>query len=70
MTSNIGSRQLKEYGQGVGFGTDAKKKGMDGYQKSIVENALKKAFANWPLNGGLCRKWIFPLQSNLPPLFG
>ncbi|MEI7597319.1 MAG: ATP-dependent Clp protease ATP-binding subunit [Bacteroidota bacterium] len=50
MTSNIGSRQLKEYGQGVGFGTDAKKKGMDGYQKSIVENALKKAFAPEFLN--------------------
>ena len=50
MTSNIGSRQLKEYGQGVGFGTDAKKNSMESQQKSIVENALKKAFAPEFLN--------------------
>lgn len=50
MTSNIGSRQLKDFGQGVGFSTDAKKKGSDDYSKSIIENALKKVFAPEFLN--------------------
>ncbi len=50
MTSNIGSRQLKDFGQGVGFGTAAKKSQADSYQKSVIENALKKAFAPEFLN--------------------
>src|SRR5437773_10166363 len=29
MTSNIGARQLKDFGQGVGFGTQAKKEGVE-----------------------------------------
>ena len=50
MTSNIGARQLKDFGQGVGFGTAAKKAQADTYQKSVIENALKKAFAPEFLN--------------------
>jgi len=50
MTSNIGARQLKEFGQGVGFGTQAKKESTDDHSKGVVENALKKAFAPEFLN--------------------
>lgn len=50
MTSNIGSRQLKDFGQGVGFGTQAKKDGKDEYSRSVIENALKRSFAPEFLN--------------------
>lgn len=50
MTSNIGARQLKDFGQGVGFGTAAKISQTDENSKSIIENALKKAFAPEFLN--------------------
>ncbi len=50
MTSNIGARQLKDFGQGVGFGTSAKKSQADSHQKGVIENALKKAFAPEFLN--------------------
>ncbi|RTY94882.1 ATP-dependent Clp protease ATP-binding subunit [Flavobacterium sp. GT3R68] len=50
MTSNIGARQLKDFGQGVGFGTSAKVAQADDNSKSIIENALKKAFAPEFLN--------------------
>jgi ATP-dependent Clp protease ATP-binding subunit ClpC len=50
MTSNIGSRKLKDFGQGVGFGTAAKASQSDQYAKGVIENALKKAFAPEFLN--------------------
>ncbi|MGY8934240.1 MAG: ATP-dependent Clp protease ATP-binding subunit [Flavobacteriales bacterium] len=50
MTSNIGSRQLKDFGQGVGFGTAAKSNQADSHAKSVIENALKKTFAPEFLN--------------------
>ncbi len=50
MTSNIGARKLKDFGQGVGFGTAAKQSQADAHAKSIIENALKKAFAPEFLN--------------------
>jgi ATP-dependent Clp protease ATP-binding subunit ClpC len=50
MTSNIGARKLKDFGQGVGFGTAAKTSQADSNSKSIIENALKKAFAPEFLN--------------------
>jgi len=50
MTSNIGARKLKDFGQGVGFGTAAKTSQADDNAKSIIENALKKAFAPEFLN--------------------
>jgi ATP-dependent Clp protease ATP-binding subunit ClpC len=42
MTSNVGARQLKDFGQGVGFGTAARTANADDNSKSIIENALKK----------------------------
>ena len=50
LTSNIGTRQLKEFGDGVGFGTTAKKESSDERAKSTIENALKKTFAPEFLN--------------------
>lgn len=50
MTSNIGSRQLKDFGQGVGFATAAKKSASADFSKSVIENALKKTFAPEFLN--------------------
>jgi len=50
MTSNIGSRELKDFGQGVGFATKAKEESANDYSKSIIQKALKKAFAPEFLN--------------------
>ncbi|MBS9765942.1 MAG: ATP-dependent Clp protease ATP-binding subunit [Flavobacteriaceae bacterium] len=50
MTSNIGSRQLKDFGTGVGFGTASKKSQMDAEEKRVIQNALKKSFAPEFLN--------------------
>lgn len=50
MTSNVGARQLKDFGQGVGFGTAAKVAQADDHSKSVIENALKKTFAPEFLN--------------------
>jgi ATP-dependent Clp protease ATP-binding subunit ClpC len=50
MTSNIGARQLKDFGQGVGFSTNAKKDNEGDHSKGVIENALKKAFAPEFLN--------------------
>ncbi len=50
MTSNIGARQVKEFGQGVGFSTMAKTAQAEEYERSVVEGALKKVFAPELLN--------------------
>jgi len=50
MTSNIGSRQLKDFGQGVGFSTKAKKASKASNTTGVIENALKRAFAPEFLN--------------------
>jgi ATP-dependent Clp protease ATP-binding subunit ClpC len=50
MTSNIGSRQLKDFGTGVGFATGAKNAQFDEHARGVIENALKKAFAPEFLN--------------------
>ncbi|MBP9993353.1 MAG: ATP-dependent Clp protease ATP-binding subunit [bacterium] len=50
MTSNIGSRQLKDFGQGVGFGTQAVKDAKGVHDHSIIENALRRQFAPEFLN--------------------
>jgi ATP-dependent Clp protease ATP-binding subunit ClpC len=50
MTSNIGARQLKDFGIGVGFGTQARKEGETDASKGVIESALKKAFAPEFLN--------------------
>ncbi|MEH6307900.1 ATP-dependent Clp protease ATP-binding subunit [Olivibacter sp. CPCC 100613] len=50
MTSNIGARQLKDFGQGVGFTTSAKATQAETHSRSVIENALKRAFAPEFLN--------------------
>ncbi|MBO2544903.1 ATP-dependent Clp protease ATP-binding subunit [Salegentibacter sp. BDJ18] len=50
MTSNIGARKLKDFGQGVGFGTASQRSQADENARSVIENALKKAFAPEFLN--------------------
>ncbi|QBQ42214.1 ATP-dependent Clp protease ATP-binding subunit [Sphingobacterium psychroaquaticum] len=50
MTSNIGARQLKEFGQGVGFTTAAKANQADTHSRGVIETALKRAFAPEFLN--------------------
>lgn len=50
MTSNIGSRQLKDFGQGVGFSTGAKQDNESEHSKGVIEHALKRAFAPEFLN--------------------
>jgi len=50
MTSNIGARQLQDFGTGVGFGTAARTAATDEDQKSVIQNALRKAFSPEFLN--------------------
>ncbi|GAB5418508.1 MAG: ATP-dependent Clp protease ATP-binding subunit [Crocinitomicaceae bacterium] len=50
MTSNIGARQLQDFGTGVGFGTKAKMDQADDSAKAVVQNALRKAFSPEFLN--------------------
>jgi ATP-dependent Clp protease ATP-binding subunit ClpC len=50
MTSNIGARQLKDFGSGVGFGTSSKNEQAEENAKSVIEGALKKSFAPEFLN--------------------
>lgn len=50
MTSNIGARQLADFGSGVGFGTKAKEESRDDNAKIVVQNALRKAFSPEFLN--------------------
>jgi len=45
MTSNIGSRQLSDFGVGVGFDTKARKDAYSENAKAVIENALKKTFS-------------------------
>ena len=49
MTSNIGSRQLKDFGRGIGF-MAADKTNDNDYAKSVVQKALKSAFSPEFLN--------------------
>ncbi len=50
MTSNIGSRQLKDFGTGVGFNTAAREAERDAMERDVIEKALKKSFAPEFLN--------------------
>lgn len=45
MTSNIGSRELKDFGTGVGFTTSSIKANKGKLEQNVLENALKKNFA-------------------------
>ena len=50
MTSNIGARQVKDFGTGVGFETTSIKSQADDIEKNVINNALKKTFAPEFLN--------------------
>jgi ATP-dependent Clp protease ATP-binding subunit ClpC len=50
MTSNIGARQLKDFGDGVGFATGAKMRNIDESNKAVIEKALKRTFSPEFLN--------------------
>lgn len=50
MTSNIGVRDLKDFGAGIGFASKAKEENMDDVMKSTIQSALKKAFSPEFLN--------------------
>ncbi|MCS6916483.1 MAG: ATP-dependent Clp protease ATP-binding subunit [Chitinophagales bacterium] len=50
MTSNIGARQLKDFGQGIGFSTQARQEQEDLHARTVIENALKRTFSPEFLN--------------------
>jgi len=50
MTSNIGVRQLKEFGDGVGFATASRMQNQEENNKAVIEKALKKTFSPEFLN--------------------
>ncbi|HMX40678.1 MAG TPA: AAA family ATPase, partial [Saprospiraceae bacterium] len=72
MTSNIGVRQLKDFGQGVGFATKARQEAADDNAKAVIQNALKKTFSPEFLNriddvlvfNSLGREEIFKIIDN------
>ncbi|MDN3586748.1 ATP-dependent Clp protease ATP-binding subunit [Pedobacter aquatilis] len=79
MTSNIGARQLKDFGQGVGFSTSAKTNQAESHSRGVIESALKRAFAPEFLNrvddvvvfNSLGREEIFRIiDIELKALFG
>ncbi|MFM7431118.1 MAG: ATP-dependent Clp protease ATP-binding subunit [Flammeovirgaceae bacterium] len=50
MTSNIGVRDLKDFGAGIGFATNAKRDNEEELMKSTIQSALKRAFSPEFLN--------------------
>jgi ATP-dependent Clp protease ATP-binding subunit ClpC len=50
MTSNIGARQLKEFGDGVGFATATRIQQTEENNRSVIEKALKRTFSPEFLN--------------------
>jgi ATP-dependent Clp protease ATP-binding subunit ClpC len=50
LTSNIGTRQIAEFGHGIGFDTNARKTTRDEQTRSILQKALQKTFAPEFLN--------------------
>jgi ATP-dependent Clp protease ATP-binding subunit ClpC len=50
MTSNIGVRDLKDFGSGIGFATKSKNENPDEVMKSTIQSALRKAFSPEFLN--------------------
>lgn len=50
MTSNIGARDLQDFGAGIGFGTKARQENMDELTKGTITNALRKTFSPEFLN--------------------
>lgn len=50
MTSNIGARDLKDFGTGIGFNTASKRENADEQMKATIQSALRKAFSPEFLN--------------------
>ena len=50
MTSNIGARQLKDFGDGVGFATASRMENAEENSKAVIEKALKRTFSPEFLN--------------------
>ncbi len=50
MTSNIGARQLKDFGDGVGFSTASRVQNAEENTKAVIEKALKRTFSPEFLN--------------------
>ncbi len=50
MTSNIGARQLQDFGGGIGFGTKTREETKEENSKVVIQNALRKAFSPEFLN--------------------
>jgi ATP-dependent Clp protease ATP-binding subunit ClpC len=50
MTSNIGVRDLKDFGSGIGFASSSKRESDEEHMKSTIQNALKRAFSPEFLN--------------------
>ena len=50
MTSNIGARQLKDFGRGLGFETASQKAQSSDIEKGVIEKELKKTFSPEFLN--------------------
>lgn len=50
MTSNIGVRQLKDFGDGVGFATASRVQNQDDNNRAVIEKALKRTFSPEFLN--------------------
>ena len=50
MTSNVGTRQLKDFGQGIGFNMNADTSLSSDYSRSVINKALQKTFAPEFLN--------------------
>ena len=50
MTSNIGARELKDFGQGIGFNTLSKQTNSEDNNKGVIQKALKRAFSPEFLN--------------------
>ncbi len=50
MTSNIGARQLKDFGDGVGFATQSRTENQEENNKAVIEKALKRTFSPEFLN--------------------
>ncbi|MCU0374971.1 MAG: ATP-dependent Clp protease ATP-binding subunit [Chitinophagaceae bacterium] len=73
MTSNIGARQLKDFGDGVGFATASRMQQADENNKAVIEKALKRTFSPEFLNriddvivfNSLTREHIFEIISIL-----
>ncbi|MGB0883614.1 MAG: ATP-dependent Clp protease ATP-binding subunit, partial [Flavobacteriales bacterium] len=50
MTSNVGTRQLKDFGTGLGFGSKNENEGLSANERGVIQKALKRAFAPEFLN--------------------